>query len=74
MFQYFKEIRELKKRRLQLETGLLEKFHHLTEELLSASEKAQQAGISTQEAMELLKKLQGVDQKDIVREIVNGIR
>ena len=63
MFKYFKEMRELKKMKLQYEVLLLGKLYSFTKLFDGGSD-----------ILELANKMKDVDQKDIISELVKQIK
>lgn len=74
MFKKFKETRENKRLLLQYKVLLLGELSNLILEYKNAKDSANKADISDEDALELVKKLKGADQKQILSVLVDAIK
>jgi hypothetical protein len=74
MFKYFKENRENKRDILLYQAFLLRTLSEIVLDYKQSQAKVKESGITEEDAMNILKNLKDVNQKDIVSEIVKSIK
>lgn len=74
MFKYWREKRRLKMDILRYKAYLLGVLSELIFDFKNSQEVAKSSGISDKEAVDLLNKIKGIDEKEIVSALVDAIK
>ena len=73
-FKERKELRKFKKENIKYINYLLFSICEVVIEFQKAKKEAENSKITNEEALELMNKLKGLDQKDVVSTLVNAIK
>jgi hypothetical protein len=74
MFKYWKEDRENKRLLLQYTTFLLGELSNVVYNYKKSQETAKESGITEKEAVDIMKKIKDLDQKELISVIVDAIK
>ena len=74
MFKYFKEMREMKIERAKNINFLLLSVCEVVLKYKASQKQAEESEISTEEAIDIINKLKGLDPKDLVSGLVDSIK
>ena len=73
-FKERKELRKFKKENIKYINYLLFSICEVVIEFQNSKKQAENSKITNEEALELMNKLKGIDQKDVVSTLVNAIK